>query len=260
MDSACRRPATSPTYALVHRYQGRRGPVFHLDCYRLRSPEEAADLDWEGLLPRAMPFWSSGPSAPAGGCRRRRTASGSHHLDRPRAPRAGVALMRLALETATDRASVALGTPGTLALLEENIQGARRHAAALLPSIETLLGRAGATLDDVRGVALSDGPGSFTGLRVGAALVKALARARRLPFWTAPSLMVRAAGVAEPDQLVVAIGNALRGEVYSAGYRFTSTEIVTELIPLSADRRSSWQAPLLPIEWSEKLLQQCWNN
>ena len=43
-------PATSPTYALVHRYHGRRGPVFHLDCYRLRSPDEAADLDWEGLL------------------------------------------------------------------------------------------------------------------------------------------------------------------------------------------------------------------
>jgi tRNA threonylcarbamoyladenosine biosynthesis protein TsaE len=43
-------PATSPTYALVHRYRGRRGPVFHLDCFRLRSPDEAADLDWEGLL------------------------------------------------------------------------------------------------------------------------------------------------------------------------------------------------------------------
>lgn len=42
--------ATSPTYALVHRYHGRRGPVFHLDCYRLRQPDEAADLDWEGLL------------------------------------------------------------------------------------------------------------------------------------------------------------------------------------------------------------------
>ena len=41
---------TSPTYALVHRYAGRRGPVFHLDCYRLRAPEEAADLDWQGLL------------------------------------------------------------------------------------------------------------------------------------------------------------------------------------------------------------------
>ena len=43
-------PATSPTYALVHHYEGRRGPVYHLDCYRLRSPEEAADLDWETLL------------------------------------------------------------------------------------------------------------------------------------------------------------------------------------------------------------------
>jgi tRNA threonylcarbamoyladenosine biosynthesis protein TsaE len=42
--------ATSPTYALVHRYQGARGPVFHLDCFRLRSADEAADLDWEGLL------------------------------------------------------------------------------------------------------------------------------------------------------------------------------------------------------------------
>jgi tRNA threonylcarbamoyladenosine biosynthesis protein TsaE len=42
--------ATSPTFALVHRYAGRRGPVFHLDCYRLRVPEEARDLDWEALL------------------------------------------------------------------------------------------------------------------------------------------------------------------------------------------------------------------
>jgi tRNA threonylcarbamoyladenosine biosynthesis protein TsaE len=45
-----RQLATSPTYSLVHRYQGVRGPVFHLDCFRLRSSEEAADLDWEGLL------------------------------------------------------------------------------------------------------------------------------------------------------------------------------------------------------------------
>jgi tRNA threonylcarbamoyladenosine biosynthesis protein TsaE len=42
--------ATSPTYGLVHRYAGRRGAVFHLDCYRLRQAEEAADLDWESLL------------------------------------------------------------------------------------------------------------------------------------------------------------------------------------------------------------------
>jgi tRNA threonylcarbamoyladenosine biosynthesis protein TsaE len=41
--------ATSPTYSLVHRYEGRRGPVYHVDCFRLRNPDEAADLDWETL-------------------------------------------------------------------------------------------------------------------------------------------------------------------------------------------------------------------
>jgi tRNA threonylcarbamoyladenosine biosynthesis protein TsaE len=42
--------ATSPTYTYVHRYAGRRGPVYHLDCYRLRHPDDAADLDWESIL------------------------------------------------------------------------------------------------------------------------------------------------------------------------------------------------------------------
>ncbi|HEY4321827.1 MAG TPA: tRNA (adenosine(37)-N6)-threonylcarbamoyltransferase complex ATPase subunit type 1 TsaE [Gemmatimonadales bacterium] len=42
--------ATSPTYNLVHHYEGPRGPVYHLDCYRLRRPEDAADMDWEALL------------------------------------------------------------------------------------------------------------------------------------------------------------------------------------------------------------------
>lgn len=42
--------ATSPTYALVHHYEGPRGAVYHLDCYRLRTHEEAADLDWATLI------------------------------------------------------------------------------------------------------------------------------------------------------------------------------------------------------------------
>lgn len=44
-----REATSSPTYALVHRYAGRRGPVYHLDCYRLRDSDEASDLDWARL-------------------------------------------------------------------------------------------------------------------------------------------------------------------------------------------------------------------
>jgi tRNA threonylcarbamoyladenosine biosynthesis protein TsaB len=162
--------------------------------------------------------------------------------------------MWLAIDTATDRASVALGAAGApgAAALEENLTGARRHAAQLLPMVEALLQRAGATLDDLTGIALSDGPGSFTGLRVGAAFAKALVRVRGLPLWVAPSLLVRAAGVvpnggvsnggsngvvsnggssSSNSGVVVAVANALRGELFAAAYRFDAPAIVTELPP-----------------------------
>jgi tRNA threonylcarbamoyl adenosine modification protein YeaZ len=139
--------------------------------------------------------------------------------------------MWLALETATDRASVAIGE-GAEDTVEENLSGARRHAGGLLPMIETVLRRRGVTLDQVSGVVVSDGPGSFTGLRVGASVGKALARARGLPLWTAPSLMVRAAGVASAGRrLVLAVSDALRGDIYAAALRFEPGRIRTELEP-----------------------------
>jgi tRNA threonylcarbamoyladenosine biosynthesis protein TsaB len=139
--------------------------------------------------------------------------------------------MWLALETATDRASVALGE-GAADAVEENLSGARRHAGALLPMIEAVLRRRGVILDQVSGLVVSDGPGSFTGLRVGASVGKALARARGLPLWTAPSLVVRAAGVAgDGPRLVLAVSDALRGEVYAAAVRFESGRIHPELEP-----------------------------
>jgi tRNA threonylcarbamoyladenosine biosynthesis protein TsaB len=138
--------------------------------------------------------------------------------------------MWLALDTATDRASVALGVAGAVPM-EENISGARRHAASLLPALQGLLRSAGASLNDLQAVAVSDGPGSFTGLRVGASVAKALVHTREVPLWIAPSLMVRAAGVARGDGLVLSVANALRGEVYAAAYRFFPDRVVTELAP-----------------------------
>jgi tRNA threonylcarbamoyladenosine biosynthesis protein TsaE len=76
-------PATSPTYALVHRYYGRRGPVFHLDCFRLRTPDEAADLDWEGLLSEGDAILVEWPERAGGWIPRPTLQFRLHHLADP---------------------------------------------------------------------------------------------------------------------------------------------------------------------------------
>lgn len=76
-------PATSPTYALVHRYHGARGPVFHLDCFRLRSPEEAADLDWEGLLAEGDAILVEWPERAGGWIPSPTRRFRLHHLPQP---------------------------------------------------------------------------------------------------------------------------------------------------------------------------------
>lgn len=133
--------------------------------------------------------------------------------------------MWLAIETSSDRASVAAGHPGVV-LSEAAIEGARRHAAALPGLIERVLAEAGATLAEVAVVLLGDGPGSFTGLRVGASVGKALARARGLSLRSAPALSAVAwAAAPGPDDRVLAVANALRGELYAAEYRFPAGRV-----------------------------------
>lgn len=129
-------------------------------------------------------------------------------------------MIALGIDTATDRLSVALSRPGA-PVIERNLDGARRHAAALLPMVAAVLEEGGTPLSAVNALAIADGPGSFTGLRVGAAAVKALARAApALEIWYASSLMVRAAGVAAPHGArALVVTSALRGELYAACYR-----------------------------------------
>lgn len=45
-----REEVTSPTFALVHRYAGARSPVYHIDLYRLRSPDELTNIGWDDVL------------------------------------------------------------------------------------------------------------------------------------------------------------------------------------------------------------------
>src|SRR5437879_5381624 len=138
----------------------------------------------------------------------------------------------LAIDTATDIASVAVGEPpGTDAGVF--VQGARRHAAELIVLIDHTLEQAGVRLTDLEGIVVGDGPGSFTGLRVGWAAAKGLAQQAGLSLAAVPSLMAAAATVAR--QLgpvpVAACYDALRGQVYGAVYVFRPDAVETRVAP-----------------------------
>lgn len=143
--------------------------------------------------------------------------------------------VRLAIDTATSRLSVALDRPGHDPVLY-TVDGHRQHAAALLPLIDKGLAELGADVAAVVTVALADGPGSFTGLRVGTAVAKALGRGGGARLVVAPSLLVRAAGLAgQRPETVLAVSDALRGEVYAGVWRFNAGCIVELLAPCTLD-------------------------
>lgn len=138
--------------------------------------------------------------------------------------------VQLAIDTATDRLSVAVRRADGLTHAAA-LEGARRHARDLVPLVNELLGRLDATAADVHLVALADGPGSFTGLRVGAAFAKALARDPAVSLWVAPSLLLRATAVGTPGTRVIAVSSALRGEVYAGAWAFGPDGGITCLLP-----------------------------
>lgn len=133
----------------------------------------------------------------------------------------------LAVDTATDLGSVALGEPGRSQAAVSF--GERRHAAMLLPSIQHVLQIAGAEYPDLTGIVVADGPGSFTGLRIGFATAQGILRAHDgLALHVVPSLMAAAYGAARyAGGPVAALYDALRGEVFAAVYRFGGGGVAT---------------------------------
>ena len=141
----------------------------------------------------------------------------------------------LALDTATEVASVAAEHPeGPIAVVVE--RGARRHAAEIVGLIDRALREAGLGPGDPAGIIVSDGPGSFTGLRISWAAAKGLAHERGIPLFAVPSLLGAAfsaweATGAEAGATVAACYDALRGQVFAGVYRFAAGRVSTLVLP-----------------------------
>jgi tRNA threonylcarbamoyladenosine biosynthesis protein TsaB len=99
------------------------------------------------------------------------------------------------------------------------------HAATLMPSIEYLLSRAGCGLDELTGIVLTLGPGSFTGLRIGLSTVKGLAYGSGIPVAGISTLLALAARVDDWRGRICAWLDARKGEVYAGLFERRDTTL-----------------------------------
>lgn len=132
----------------------------------------------------------------------------------------------LAIETATEACSAALIHQGVTA---ERYQVApRQHAQLIMPMIDELVAEADITLPQLDAIVFSRGPGSFTGVRIGAALVQGLAFAAALPVIPISTLAALAQGAAG-EQVIAAI-DARMQEIYWCAYARNEKGLVRPLI------------------------------
>jgi tRNA threonylcarbamoyladenosine biosynthesis protein TsaB len=133
----------------------------------------------------------------------------------------------LAVESATLSGGVAL-LDGDRLLGEITLNIAITHSERLMSAVDRLLADCGLAPADLDGLAVSVGPGSFTGLRVGLATVKALAMALDLPVAAVPTLDALAARLPFADAAVCPLLDARKGEVYLSLYRWCERGMVRE--------------------------------
>jgi tRNA threonylcarbamoyladenosine biosynthesis protein TsaB len=105
------------------------------------------------------------------------------------------------------------------------------HSARLVPAIQALLKEARLGLDEIDGMAVSLGPGSFTGLRVGLSAVKGLALAAERPVVGVPTLDALASNLPFTPCVICPILDARKGEVYTALYKYGESGRIEQLTP-----------------------------
>lgn len=132
--------------------------------------------------------------------------------------------MILGLETATPRGSVAL-VSGAVVRAEVFLPPGPRVSGSYISAVESLFAAAGAANGDVSAVAVSAGPGAFTGLRVGMSAAKGFCFGWGVPLVPVPTLLALAHRFPVEGRIVCPVQDARRGEVYAALFRWNGGEL-----------------------------------
>lgn len=131
----------------------------------------------------------------------------------------------LAIETATKNCSVALSKDGVTLLCKEIAEEGYSHAERLHVFIEQLLSELELSYKDLSAIAVSQGPGSYTGLRIGVSAAKGFCFALDIPLIAIDTMASLASQVNVEDGFIVPMIDARRMEVYSAIFNSKHQEI-----------------------------------
>jgi tRNA threonylcarbamoyladenosine biosynthesis protein TsaB len=123
----------------------------------------------------------------------------------------------LAIDTATSYASIAL-FDGARVLAESTWLAGRNHSLQVLPEIERLLARVNRQVEDLTGLVVAQGPGSFTGVRVGLSLAKGIAAGLHRPLWGVSTLQALAGAAGHPAARVRSVVEVGRGRVATSAF------------------------------------------
>ena len=157
----------------------------------------------------------------------------------------------LAIETSSARGSVAVGTSAHV-LAARTLSAQRRHTGELLPAIQDLLAEIGRQPADVACLCFSQGPGSFTGLRVAATVARMWQSATGCRVVGVPSLEVIAQnGLDRPERpnRLAAIIDARQGKLFGAVYEPAEIGALNEVVPAGLHVGEQWLADLPQPCW-----------
>ena len=137
----------------------------------------------------------------------------------------------LSLDCATECATVAILEDDKL-IGEISFNYKKQHSVILMPMIDEVLKNTSLNINDIDGFVVSKGPGSFTGLRVGMATIKGLVQASKKPFISVSTLEGLANNLFYADGLICPIMDALRGNLYTALYKFEGDNLTSLVEPM----------------------------
>jgi tRNA threonylcarbamoyladenosine biosynthesis protein TsaB len=141
----------------------------------------------------------------------------------------------LGIDTSTRCGSVGL-TDGTEVISEYLLNIPVTHSERLLEAVDLVLKGADCLMQEIDGWAISLGPGSFTGLRIGVSTVKGLAFATQKPVAGVSSLDALASQISHTPYLICPILDARKGEVYTAFYRYDEASLLKKCSDYQAIR------------------------